>query len=897
MADSLKNKERINKKKEIIKVSSVLGGLVLLIIAFSMPLGLIPPLGRFLFPGDGVWSIQNGIPEYERIDTDYVSHEVRVYRDQFGIPHIYGTNESDLMFALGYCQAEDRLFQMDMMRRASEGLLSQILGPLTLPQDEFSLNMLKVYWGNKTLIKIEELAKTDPEIQNIYNMLTHFTAGINYFIDNHKDDLPLEFKFLNYKPARWTNMDTVMAIFYMTEMLTWNYWDFYNEMLYNTLGAGNYTLLYGYPLPYQIPVTTDYGNYSDITPPTSKFSASNEQINDGLPQSAGNDQNEGNQAEDIVSYIAKRFIEDVKKVPGEKSRLMNPLVIGSNNWAVSGSKTKSGKPILCNDMHLPLNIPNIWYEAHLINLEQSNKFNYYGFFIAGVPVPIVGHNDYIAWGFTNVGYDVLDWYYYTKVDDDHYIYNGSIKEFGKIQYKIPVKGQDDVVFTIKTTVDGPVFDDLSLPINSTLLANNSIVVAAKWIAHSDIIYKDVLAFYGYLHAHNRTEFDEASANFVCPAQNHIYADIHGTIGIRPTGWVPIRDDSKIPGWHLGNGTMPYNGSAGEGSWTGFLPFSELPHSENPAQGYLVSANQISAGPEYLKNYTLQNPFSVANGYRARRINDLLASHTDITVDDMKKFQLDVYSVRAGNFTPYLINALDSLSQKTPLQQSAYNILKNWDYTMDKDKVAPTLFNIWAPVLKEQIFKDQMDLLGIDLYPKDAVVERLIKQYPNSPWFDNISTPNVETRDDILISAFNTTLNALVDYFGTDNISQWTWGKIHKRVIKHITGLSALGVEPFAYNGSSFVITPASSQNWKDGKVVEGESVWGSSERLIVDFADINNTISVIPGGESGLINSKHYTDQLDLYLAGQYHTQYFGITNYQDFSKDLIESELYIVPK
>lgn len=866
-----------DQKVDLIKIitASILATIV--IGAFSIPFGMVPALGNFLFPGNGLWLVPDEVPISQTIKSSKIDNDVQVVRDQWGIPHIYGSSESDIIYALGYVHAQDRLFQMEMARRQSRGRLSEILGPDYLEMDKYNLAMLKEYWANETLEKMKQ--SSDPKVQEIYGMLLKYCDGVNSYINTHQNSLPLEFRFLNIKPAPWTPLDSLVFEKYMSEMLTWEYYDFIATQLVNILPSAEYDELVGLPLDYQIPICPNYGEFPDISVPYSELNAN--------PIGSQESQNK----DSFIAGLSRDFINSLKNIPQEQERLTakNNKALGSNNWVVNGSKTYSGKPILCNDMHLEHALPGIWYEAHLI--DTVHGWNGYGFFIAGVPVPIVGHNNYVAWGFTNTAYDVLDWYYYNKVDSNHYMYKGAVTEYGTINYTIPIKGQADYKYTVKTTVHGPVFTDF---LSSDLLGIYSDYdIACKWVAQN--VTWDFLALYGYSHATNRAEFDAASEYFGCPAQNHIYADISGHIGIRPTGIVPLRDDTTypLPAWHRGNGTMLYNGSRGEGEWISYLPFSDLPHSENPEQCYLASNNQMIAGPDFLNQYSTQHPLGIDEGYRARRINTLLASHTGITIEDMKNFQLDVYSTIAGNMTPILIQYLNDKPGKTTAEINALNALSSWDYIMDNTKGTPTLFEIWLEVFLDKTFSDDMAFYEVEYKPSMALLEKLTREDQYSPWFDNRDTLLViETRNDTMDLALNTALTALESFFGTSDINQWIWGNIHKVEFSHITGLSALGRGPYPINGTGFTLTPSWSSHWNGTHVVVDIAKWGASERMIVDFSDMNKSVSIIPSGQRGISTSKHYTDQLTMYLRGEYHPQYVGADTLSAFRSEWIESRL-----
>jgi penicillin amidase len=854
--------------KTIIKFSVILIVTIGLVTALSIPLGLYPKLGSFLLPGEGsIWSIPQEISKQETLKVVGLDDEVTVYRDQWGIPHIYGMSEKDIMFALGYVHAQDRLFQMDMARRATRGKLSEILGPSMLEADQFSLNKLMDYWAIQTYEQMKN--SLDPVDIEMHSILISYTEGVNYYIENAKT-LPLEFLFLSYKPDLWSPIDSLAFVKYMSEMLTWSYTDFTTLRIHDAIGKDAFNELFG-SLPYQIPITSDYGSF-----------LTKSDIGEVLENSVSDISSQ-------ISDLVSQFMEDIMTIPGEKEFIEQSHHVGSNNNAVNGSKTHSGKPILSNDMHLSFNLPGIWYEAHLVDQSPGSDFNVYGFYLAGVPYQIVGHNKYVGWGMTNTGIDVLDWYYYKGINDTHYWYNDTKTAYETTEYNIPVKGQDPENFIIKSTVHGPVFTNLfDTGVYSDYIND---VIACKWIAHN--VSYEFRTIYSWSHAKNKAEFDLASSYFTTPAQNVVYADVDGNIAIRPTGKVPIRDDSDIPVWHYGNGSMPYNGSAAQGEWTGYIPFEELPHTMNPDQGFVVSANQISAGPEYLANYSLQNPISVASGYRARRINELLANANDLTMEDMKQIQLDVYSTRAGNFTPLFIEVLAPISAKTPTEVAAFNLLDDWDYVMDKESAGATIFFVWAEVFREETFRDEIEDTGCPIMPYNAILEWLSFNNETSVWFDNITTPAVETRDEIIINSFRIAISALEEFFGTEEVTEWKWGELNKVEFPHITGLSSLGYGPVSISGSDHTPNVIWGKSvWKDGKVEESVGRGGASERLIIDFSDLNNTLSVIPSGQRAISFSNHYTDQLEMFLNGEYHVQYFAADSVEKFKKEWIESSI-----
>ena len=848
-------------KKNTIAFSTALVASILVLVVFSMPILGLPSLGELLFPGNGLWTVP-GEPQSEMLYVDGMDDEVTVIRDEWGIPHIYASSDKDLFFAQGYLHAQDRYFQMDLIRRQVRGQLSEILGKSALEQDKLSLAMGMEYWAKKT----------DQELRANYSEFIapfeRYVEGINYYLSTHKDNLPVEYQLLGFEPKPWTSIDTLCLMQEMARQLSWNYYDLYRYSNLAGLGKEKYLELFNPFLPYQIPICPNYSKYE--TTPTFSGSSSSPVFSP------------------LKSSI-DTFIRGIESVESEKRLIESKDLQGSNNWVANGSKTVTGKPILCNDMHLAWILPGVWYEQHLVSSETD--LNSYGFAIPGMPLIAVGHNEHLTWGFTNTGYDVMDWYYYNEKNSTHYLYNGDFEEFRTREYIIKVNGGEDVPFTVRETKEGPVLTDFlgdRIPSN---LTQSDTIFAARWIGHTKFL--NLLAGEGFNRATNREEFNEASKYWDTLAQNIVYADREGNIAIRPTGRVPIRDDSKIPSWHLGNGTLPYNGSRGEGKWIDEVPFNQLPNSLNPSQGYLVSANQIVVGPEYnFSKYFLQNEY--ANGYRARRINELLNTTDNISIETMKEFQLDVNSSAAKAFIPTLLDVIEyNYNGNIPEEISqAYNQLKSWKYVMDKDKAAPTIYRKWRDFFYDFTFEDEIDFYNLSQGPQLVMLEYLMNN-KTSHWFNNISngTPIEMTRNHTMLLAFNKTVEWLKDVYETDDATQWIWGDLHKLKFTHLSGLNVLSIGPIPGDGEGYTVNPSGANIDEDG----GEARGGASERLIVDLNDMGNSISVIPSGQSGHPHLKHYSDQLtELFLKGKYHTQYYDYTA-SNFPS--IESKIIFRPK
>ncbi|MHA1681277.1 MAG: penicillin acylase family protein [Promethearchaeota archaeon] len=827
------------KKKQgnILRVVTAGGLMAAVLVAFSMPLGMIPPIGNLLNPFGGVWNIDHTDPAVQDIKIADLSGDVVVIKDEFGIPHIYGEHELDVATVFGYMHAHDRLFQLEMTLRQISGTLSEVVGNATLDTDEY-FRTLRLTASAETLATY--LQSNDPET---YQLLTSYVAGINAYID-HAKTLPFEFHFLGIKPSHWSAVNVLAMEKYMDYMLTFDTSDLIRTSL-NESFSGTYPgimdELYPITTPFQKPITVDYG------------SAPGEHavVPFGDEPSLGRS---------VASAI-----EIINKAHGNPDYVLSRgNFIGSNNWAVNSSKSATGAPILCNDMHLAWSLPAIWYEAHLVAIDKG--LNVQGFSLVGTPLIIVGHNEDIAWGMTNANLDHLDWYFY-EGNNTHYWYepSGQYLPYETITEPIKVKGGNTVNYQIKTTIHGPVLTDTSL----------GKPLAFKWVANN-ITTLTYSAIYGFNHAGNLTEFNAALQNFSLPSQNVLYADRFGNIAIRPTGYVPFREgvtnESK-------EASFVINGSSGLYEWNGSaIPFDELPHSVNPDQGYLVSANQLSAGSEY--PYYIQ---AHASNYRARRINELLASDPSVSVEDMKAIQNDVYDKIAEWFVPLALDVFNddlmwSGGERTTQVNQSMAELGNWNASTDRYKMlttiaAPTIFTAIFNAFKEDTFGDE--LAGAITSPHPAILENLSLNVPNSPWFnDTTNAGQTEDRDDIIKQAILDGISFLSgrEELANLNPASWKWGLAHHVYFAHLTGIEVFDRGPYEANGSDITANPA----WTE---IFGNAGGGASERMIIDFSEQNNNFHtsciVIPGGSSGDAVSEHYDDQLTLFLNGKYHSLYY----------------------
>ncbi|MHA1225788.1 MAG: penicillin acylase family protein, partial [Candidatus Hodarchaeales archaeon] len=853
-------------RKELIVLVTSSFGLIISIIIFSTPLMGMFALGPIVSPGGIFGSAYGSTYSSGIIHVPTITDSVTIIRDIWGVPHIYGDNLEDVAFGLGYCQAQDRLFQMEMVIRNGKGLMSEILGNDSLNSDIY-FKKLGIEKAAQEMIDTYEIERqTNEKLDRFLNVLDSYTAGVNYMIDKRirENKLPIEYQLLGFKPSEWTNLNTFVYNRLMSLMLTYNTYDLHSTIIRDELFNGNTTAMNEiYPINntyYQVPVVPTYGNYT--TSSSTKLSYSEPSFDKGLRE-----------------HLTPLY-QVLKQTPDSLKFFQNSW-IGSNNWVANGSKTTTGKPILCNDMHLGISLPHIWYEAHLV--AKNDDLNVYGYTLTGTPVVLVGYNTHIAWGFTNVANDAVDWYEYVWKDQNQY-WSGKEnkwKSVSKRTVSIPVKGHGNYTLNISYTEDGVVMSDVMGKSN----------IAMKWGATNEPTY-EILALMGVNLAKNWEEFNDSMQYFKDPTQNIVYADKVGNIALRPTGRFIKRN-------YFGEGRFILNGSDPtlDKDWE-YIPFNELPFAFNPPQKYLASANQKTAGP----NYPYYISSAQAPGYRGRSINRLLNEAPDgsIDVDFMKDAQCGrggIFDTAAEAFTPFITSAVQSSNSLTSLATEALSILVDWQnspdkFLMNKTFNAPTIYYQTMRRFREYVWEDEFEaaggLSGVKR-PQDNVLEYLVKTQPSSSWFDDINTQTIETRDDILLKAFNQAVTDLKEEFGSDT-SQWLWGNYHRMYFNHLAGITSFAAneEGFPHDGSGYTLLAAG------GRYVRH----GPSERMVVDFSNLTNCWSVIPGGASGNPASPHYYDQaLELWMKAEYHLMYIEYITPQTFPKDQTIATIILKPR
>ena len=800
---------------------------------------------------------------------------VDIYRDGMGIPHIYASTQHDLFFAQGYVHAQDRFWQMDFWRHVGSGRLSEMMGEGTLETDKF---LRTLGWRQ---IAEQEYAMLRPESKAI---LDDYAEGVNAYIQGREPiELSLEYLVLtgvlnpDYEIEPWTPVQS----------LTWGKgmaWDLGGKMkneieraiLQNTLTPEQVDELfppYSQDYPVIVPIIGE-GSASANLPvePAAYFE---------LPaESLGALQNNMDALESLLG-------------PRNDS-------IGSNSWAVSGKLTNTGLPLFANDMHLAKRIPSIWYQnaLHCRPKTDACPLEVTGFSFVTVPGVVAGHNDQIAWGFTNVGPDVTD-LYIEKVNPENpnqYEVNGEWVDFETRTETIQVGGSEVVEITVRITRHGPVVSDTfgslmddvdpddpeAVPFKEKagVALPQNYVISLAWTALQPSTPFE--AIWGFNNAQNWEEFREAARGFHVPAQNILYADTSGNIGYQMPGDIPIRAK--------GDGRYPVPGWTTEYDWTGFIPFDELPYTYNPDRGYIVTANNQTHPWDYPYFVTADWNY----GFRAERIVDMIENAPKkIDVAYFQSMHGDSKNLNAETLVPILL-ALELDPESASVRD---HFLGSWEYHNRADSQSAAVFEwFWSNLLTKTFNDDLPEAYWPGGGSRWYEVMRNLVTQPNSPWWDdNNSEAEVETRDDIFVLAFEETLEQMRKKYGA-NTDKWpTWGELHTIVFQNETlGESGIGpIEalfnrgPFETGGGSEIVN---ATGWTVGESFEVN--WIPSERVIVDLSDLDNSLTIHSTGQSGHAYHPHYIDMAPLWASVEYYPMWWE----QNSVMDDAEGHLRLVP-
>ena len=739
-----------------------------------------------------------GLPQIEgSLPASGLDGQVTIIRDRWGCSHIDAKTEHDAWFAQGFCHAQDRLWQLERTRRFARGTLSEILGEPLIPIDKYyrRLGIHRVADRDWPLLTEEARA-----------ILQAFSDGVNAAITSMRE-LPPEFKVLDLQPEPWAPADSIAVwkVIFLTQTIDYNS-KILRAAIVRELGPQALAIL-GPEYPEEAPVAC---------PPGSKGKAL------------------GKELDKLIALVNQ--LAPISAPEG-----------GSNNWAVDGHLSASGKPLLAGDPHAFIQIAPVWYQNHL----KTPNWEMIGVSTPGVPgIFLYGHNGHVGWTVTNAMADIAD-LFVERFDKSYrkYLHKGQWYEAEVWHEEIRVKGRTEpVVEDIPVTIHGPLVSGGSL--------SRGVPLAWQWTAHD--VVRTFECITAMAEAKDVDEFRESQRSWSGPPMNRITADDSGNIAYQLIGNVPVRA-------HGGANAVPAPGWTGEYDWVGHIPFAELPWAKNPERHFVASANNrvVPAGYKYHVNLT-NTP------YRAWRIEELLQSKERFDIQDFMTIQGDRYSRPAAT----MIQMLAKVKPVAETQQ-ALEMLRSWDYVLSPDSPAAALYEVFLHKLLERLFTFAKDLPGavtslgawqLSYLPR---LLRQIEQDDRSPLDINKATHGM-TWQQVMLASLKEAQDFLVEVQGTDS-SQWAWDKLHKQTFVHNLGRTPpydriFNIPPVGIGGDSTTV-------FQSGGLYQGDftATVGVSFRMIVDFADVNRAVWVLPPGQSGHPGSPHYSDGIQPWLKVEYH--------------------------
>jgi penicillin G amidase len=761
------------------------------------------------------WLVRRGWPEENgRLAVGGLQAPVEVVRVEPGVPHIYARNAHDLFFAQGYVHAQDRLWQMEFDRILGEGRLAALFGEGAVEIDK----VMKVFGLAQAAAKDwETLSPATREI------LTAYAGGVNAYLKTHRGRLPIEFTLLGVEPRPWTPVDSLTWGKLMSLNLSLNHpFEILRAHLINKLGEPvARRLMSPYPATAPVIVPSEVHAYA------------------GLPDS-----------------------------PGSRSRLAALPALGmisgtgpawgSNGWVVAGSRTESGRPLLANDTHLGLQMPSIWYQVGL----HGGGYDEAGFSFPGMPFVIIGHNRRIAWGITNLCADVQD-LYMEKLDDPahprRYLFQNAWRDLTLRREEIAVKGKPNLVLEVRETLHGPIINDAVAELKG------SPPTALRWPALGGTRLIDALSALNL--AQDWPSFHRALATWDTPSVNFVYADVDGHIGYQSTGRVPVRAAGH-------QGLIPVPGWDGRSEWQGFIPYEEMPNLLDPPSGFIVTANNKVVGDDYPHFLA----YDMADPYRAQRLNALLAAGHRFTRESLRAIQADTEGLPAAAMRPYLL-AVPPAGER---ERKALDEVRRWDLRYEPESAGASIYEVWYWYLLQDILMDDLgpnvfkeyQTVGLSQVP--SIVDLMAR--PDDPLFDDRRTPAIEHRDDIVRRSLTHAVAWLSRRYGTDPAG-WTYGRVHSVTFVHAP-LGQSGIAPLErlFNSATF---PARGTAFTVDAAMADASApfavnFGSSQRVIVDLADLEASTWVNSTGQNAQLWHRHREDQIPKWEAIESYPMRFG---------------------
>lgn len=815
-------------------VHLALSGLVLLVwLVFGNypgPGGLpVPALGDFFHPKKGFWhNSRPGVNERkgkETISLDHPQAKGSIHFDELGIPHVFAPDMESAAFLQGYVSASDRLWQMDISTRATEGRLSEVLGTRTLARDSMQIRR---GFRQAAINETDTMRANFPDDLRI---LEAYAAGVNAWIDQlEPENFPVEYKILDHAPLRWSPYRTALLMKGMSQALSSRYTDAAADLTRKDLGEDIFNTFYPNRFPGDSPIVPDDGRYKNQAGRTDKVRGASTQVQGTVSNIAPPTSMAPAPAPKNGITAAKN---DYDAVSNEPYTLMPAHPDnGSNNWAVAPDHSNTRHPILASDPHLSLTLPSIWYEIQI----TVPGVNARGVSLPGAPGIIMGFNDHVAYGETNVGHDVTDWFRIEWTDDDrtHYLLDGKQTPARIVTDTLHLKGSKPIIIRTPWTVFGPV------PFTNGPYADH----AMRYLGH-DAPGKSVRphtiagTFLNLMGAENYDDYVEALKGYIDPAQNFIFAEKNGDIAIRPNGGFPLRAPGQT-------GRFPTPGNTIANAWRGYVPFAERPVHKNPARGFVSSANQTTTGPNYPYPYT-----GGFDEYRGRFINRYLSRENTMNQRKMKDLQLSSHSLMAEELTPLLIARINRRNL-TDEGNELLRLISEWNYRCEGGSRAATLFEIWRIKVYELTF-DEMPRDSGYLRPEAWKLTELLRNDARNAIFDIRATTDFkETAATLTQRAFDEILEELAGELPE------TWAKYRNTYVRHLGAIPGFGSEMITTGGARFSPRALSAGH-------------GASWRMVVELGPEPRAWGVLPGGASGAPASEFYDNCLSDWENGRYH--------------------------
>lgn len=786
--------------------------------AGARAVGPLPPLGPFLDPAHGVWSLARSaaLPARHEAVLPGLAAAVQVLVDDRGVPHVFAASEEDAWRAQGYLVARDRLFQMELQTRAAAGTLAELLGARAVEADRADRRRGFPWAAERTLAGLDSNAL-------VARAARAYAEGVNAWIAGMSGaDLPLEYRLLSARPARWRPVDTFYLFLQMALTLAWGDETLEKLQVRGLVGAAAAEALFPRNSPIQEPIQ-----------PNGEGAPRYEFVR--LPPPGPPDR-------DALVAAERHAAADLALGWARPPRWAGGDAIGSNNWVVAPARTAAGHALLAGDPHLELSLPSVWYEIHL---NVAGTLDVAGVTFPGAPGVIIGFNREVAWSFTNTGADVRD-HYVEKVDDEaqptRYLLDGAWRPLeARIEVVRGRRGEALATDTVRFTHRGP------------LAREGSRWVSTRWTAfESGNPGEDFLRLD---RARSVAEWLEGWKEYVGAAQNGVAADRQGTVAIRSTGKFPLR-----PGG--GRGDELRDGTASGNDWLGYLPLEAYPFALNPAQRFLASANQQPVDPRANPAYFGVNWYSP---WRAIRINQLLRADSAVTPEAMRRYQTDARSARADAFVPWLLAAAADAALRP-----AAALLARWDHSYTRENRAAVLFDATMAALTSLVWDELIPAAQRGdstarpvAVPEEAVLLGLLED-STSAWWDRAGTPQVERRDAILAEALRRGLARTLRDHGPIEGDGWRWDRAHGANLYHLLRLPALSALDLPVQGGPATLTPS-----------PGRGTHGASWRMVVELGPEVRAWAVYPGGQSANPASPWYLDRLPHWLAGTLDTVLF----------------------